>query len=152
MGKKSITLVAQNGAIHSAAHVAPRGDFRCRYVDLIAMAIRVFDCGSINDAIEASPQCRAHAHGARLAGAVKGVPPERDLLEPLGCLANGAHLGVRTGIELLRNRIQGTKKSLARFGVNNGCSEGARARRLQRARGEGSDRAHVLKIGDLSGF
>src|ERR1700722_16071714 len=79
MGKKSITLIAQNGAIHSAAHVTPRCNFRCGYADLIAVAIRVFDCGSINDAIKAGPQCRAHAHGTRLAGGVEGIPPERDL-------------------------------------------------------------------------
>jgi hypothetical protein len=54
--------------------------------NLIAMAICVFDRGAVDHAIEASPQRRAHAHGAGLAGGVERVSGQRNRLSRLVAL------------------------------------------------------------------
>lgn len=73
VGKKSITFVAQYGAVHNAGHIAARGDLGRRNPDLIAMTICVFDRRTVDDAIETRPKRRAHAHGTRFACGVERV-------------------------------------------------------------------------------
>jgi hypothetical protein len=101
MGKKSIAFIAQNGAVDEAAHIAAGGDFSGGNADLVAMSIGVFNRRAIDNAVESRPERRAHAHGAGFASAVERVSSQRNPPEPLGGFANGAHFGVRAGIELL---------------------------------------------------
>jgi hypothetical protein len=112
VSKQSIALVAKDRTIDDALHVASIIHFCCGDVDLIAVAIGVVNGGTVDDTIEASPECCAHAHGAGFAGGVEGVSGEGDCLEAPGGFANGADFSVRTGIELLLDGIEGAKQKL----------------------------------------
>jgi len=105
MSKESITLVAENGAVDDALHVAARVHFGGADVNLIAVAIGVLDGGAIDDPIETSPESGAHAHGAGLASGVEGVSGERNRLESLCGFANGADFGVGAGVEFLHDGV-----------------------------------------------
>jgi len=115
MSKKSIAFIAQKGAVYDTSHVAAGSHLGCRNADLITVAVCIFNRGSVDDAIEACPQCSAHAHGAWLACGVEGVSGQGELLEPPGCLADGPDFGVGAGIEFLGHRIQRAEQQLPGF-------------------------------------
>jgi len=109
MSKKSIAFVAKNGAVDDAFHVAACCNLGGRDVNLIAVAIGVGDGGAVNYAIDASPERGAHAHGAGLAGGVEGVTGERNCLESFCSFADGADLGMGTGVGLLLDGVEGAQ-------------------------------------------
>ena len=113
VGKQSITFIAQNRAVHDATHVAARCNLSRGDLNLVAVAIGVGDGGSVDDPVKPRPERRAHAHGARFAGGVQGVPREGELLKPPGSEPDGTNFGVSTGIALLLHRVQSAKKNVA---------------------------------------
>src|ERR1700753_1976440 len=84
MSEKSVALISQEWTVHNTAHIAACGHFCCRYLDLVEVMVCVLDGRSVDNAIEPSPQRRAHAHRARLAGGVERVASERKSLKALG--------------------------------------------------------------------
>jgi hypothetical protein len=112
MGKESITLFAKDGAIHDALHVTASIHLGGGDVNLIAVAIGVLDCSSIDNAIETCPERSAHAHGARFAGGVESVTGKRERFEALGGFAYCADLSVGTGVELLFYGVQRAQQQL----------------------------------------
>ena len=136
VSKKSIAFVTQDGTFNDAAHVAPRSYFSGRNLNLVAVAVGIGNGGAVNHAIETRPKCGAHAHWAGLAGGVKRVAGQRDLLEPPSGEANRAHLCVSAWITLLSDGIQRAQKLFSRSRVNDRSAKGARSRSAQGSSGK----------------
>jgi len=146
MGKESITFVTENGAVDDALHITASVHLCSGDVDLIAVAICVFDGGTVNHSIETGPEGGAHAHGARFAGGVEGVSGKGNGFEALGGFADGAHFSVGAGIKLLPDGVEGAQQKLAGIGANDGSAEWAGAGSLERARGKGGNGGHAGEI------
>jgi len=67
MSEESIALVAQERTLNNASHIAAGSHFFGGDLNLIAVAIGIFNRRTKDDSIEPRPQCGAHAHRAGLA-------------------------------------------------------------------------------------
>ena len=118
MRKQRIALVAQHRAVNDARHVTARGHFCGVNLNLVAMPVCVINRSAVDHTVKTRPQSGAHAHGAWFTGGVKRVPGKRDLFEPFGGEANGAHFSVCTGIELLPHGIERAQQHFTCLGMN----------------------------------
>src|ERR1017187_10117891 len=148
MGKESIAFVAKNRTVHRASHIAPRGHFTSGNLNLIAMAICVFNRRAVDHAIQTGPQCCAHAHRARFAGGIKCVTGQRKLSKSLRCQPNCPYLSVCARVKFLPDCIQRAKQQLAGFRVDDGSAEWSRTLGAQRSRRESRKLSHPLQVED----
>ena len=146
MSEKGIALLTEKWADNLAGQVAACGNFSCRNMNLIAVAVGILNGCAVNDAIEARPENGGHAHGTWLARGVKRISVKRDLMQLARGKTHGADLSVRGGINLLRNTVKGAKEQAAGLRVDHGRAEGSRTRGALRARSERHKSKHLGAI------
>ena len=146
MREKRVALLALNGAVDNAAHVAALSHFRSRYMNLQDVAFGVLNCGAIDNAVQLCPESTAHTHGARLAGGIQRIAGERKRFEAACGQTDGTDLSVERGVELAMRVIQNAQQEFSGARIHNGCAERSWRGCFERSCSEGDQRDHTLGI------